>query len=150
MRTLKTITTVVSLTLLAGSLAIAQDRRGEREDSPYQDRGRNQGRGPQDHGNQGRGPQDRQQPARQNDDRRHDDRRNDMREQRGAGPEHQFQRGGRLPAQYRQQIYVVNNWHTHQLPPPPRGHHWVQVGADYVLVAIATGVIVQLILDNAY
>ncbi len=137
MRKLKIIATFVSLTLLAGSLAFAQDRRGERDDfkSRYKEKGRNQGRG----------PQDRHQPARHNDDRRPD-----MREQRGAGPEHQFHRGNRLPPQYRQQIYVVNNWHTHQLPPPPRGHHWVQMGADYVLVAIATGIIVQLILDSAY
>ncbi len=45
---------------------------------------------------------------------------------------------------------MVNNWHVHQLPSPPRGHHWVQMGGDYVLVAIATGIIVQLILDSAY
>jgi Ni/Co efflux regulator RcnB len=29
----------------------------------------------------------------------------------------------------------------------PRGYHWVQAG-DYVLVAIATGIIVQLLLNN--
>lgn len=29
---------------------------------------------------------------------------------------------------------------------PPRGYHWVQTGADYVLVAIATGIILQIIL----
>mgnify|MGYP003520550862 CR=1 FL=1 len=31
---------------------------------------------------------------------------------------------------------------------PPRGYHWVQTGGDYVLVAIATGIILQLILNN--
>ncbi len=30
----------------------------------------------------------------------------------------------------------------------PRGYHWVQYGSDYLLVAIATGVIAQLILGN--
>lgn len=124
MRTFKIITALVSLTLLAGNLALAEDHQGQREDDwkkqkhKHQDKGRNQGRGPQ--------------------------------EQHGAGPEHQFYRGNQLPRQYRQQIYVVNNWHVHQLPPPPRGHHWVQMGGDYVLVAIATGIIVQLILDSAY
>lgn len=29
-----------------------------------------------------------------------------------------------------------------------RGHQWVQVGADYVLIAIATGVIAQIILNQ--
>jgi Ni/Co efflux regulator RcnB len=28
------------------------------------------------------------------------------------------------------------------------GHRWVQVGADYVLIAIATGVIASIILNN--
>ena len=31
---------------------------------------------------------------------------------------------------------------------PPRGYHWVQTGGDYVLAAIATGLIVQILLNN--
>jgi Ni/Co efflux regulator RcnB len=68
--------------------------------------------------------------------------------ERGAGPDHQFYRGGRLPAQYRTRHYVVNDWRGHHLSAPPRGYHWVQAGGDYVLVAIATGVILQLMLNN--
>jgi len=41
---------------------------------------------------------------------------------------------------------VVNDWRARHLSPPPRGYHWVQTGGDYVLVAIATGVILQLLL----
>ena len=67
---------------------------------------------------------------------------------RGAGPNHQFHRGERLSRDYRQPYYVVDDWRHHRLPPPPRGQHWVQVGGDYVLVAIATGVILQLILGQ--
>jgi len=67
---------------------------------------------------------------------------------RGAGPRHDIYRGARLPSYYRTQHYVVQDWRYHRLPPPPRGHYWVQVGADYLLVAIATGIIVQLILAN--
>ena len=67
---------------------------------------------------------------------------------RGAGPNHDFQRGQRLPAEYRNKQYVVNDWRGHHLTAPPRGYHWVQTGADYVLVAIATGVILQLLLSN--
>ncbi|MDO5288791.1 MAG: RcnB family protein [Pseudomonadota bacterium] len=67
---------------------------------------------------------------------------------RGAGPDHAFHRGDRLPAAYRHQHYVVNDWRAHQLSAPPRGHHWVQVGGDYVLVAIATGVITALVLAH--
>lgn len=67
---------------------------------------------------------------------------------RGAGPDHGLYRGSRLPQQYRGRPSVVDDWRGHRLSAPPRGYHWVQVGADYVLVAIATGIILQLILDQ--
>lgn len=62
------------------------------------------------------------------------------------GPE--FQRGRYIPHEYRNRQYVVVNPHQHRLYAPPRGQQWVQVGGDYVLVAIATGLIVNLILNN--
>lgn len=65
---------------------------------------------------------------------------------RGAGPRHDIYRGARLPTYYRTPHYVVQDWRYHRLPAPPRGHYWVQVGADYLLVAIATGIVVQLML----
>ena len=60
----------------------------------------------------------------------------------------QFHQGGRLPSEYRNRQYVVNNWREHCLNAPPRGQQWVQVGSDYVLIAIATGVIAQLVLSR--
>ena len=69
-------------------------------------------------------------------------------DERGAGPDHNFHRGGRLPMQYRSHQYVVNDWRGHHLSAPPRGQQWVQTGADYVLVAIATGLIVQVLLNH--
>lgn len=69
-------------------------------------------------------------------------------DERGAGPDHDFHRGGRLPPEYRSRQYVVDDWRAHRLQQPPRGYHWVQTGGDYVLVAIATGVILQLILGG--
>ena len=78
----------------------------------------------------------------------------DLREARDArrhyynarGPE--FRRGGRLPVELRQRYYVVSNWHGHHLYAPPRGYQWVQVGSDYALAAIATGIIANLVLSN--
>ena len=67
---------------------------------------------------------------------------------RGAGPESSFYRGGRLPDNYRSHRYVVEDWHGHGLRAPPRGYHWVQTGGDYVLVAVATGVILDLMLNH--
>lgn len=67
---------------------------------------------------------------------------------RGAGPNRDLYRGGRLPSYYRTPHYVVNDWRSHRLSAPPRGYHWVQTGGDYVLAAIATGVILQVLLNN--
>jgi Ni/Co efflux regulator RcnB len=66
----------------------------------------------------------------------------------GAGPSHDLRRGGHLPARYRSHQYVVNNYREHHLRPPPRGYHWVQTGGDYVLAAIATGLIADLIINH--
>ncbi len=62
------------------------------------------------------------------------------------GPE--WHRGGHIPLQYRSHQYVVNDWRAHRLDAPPRGYEWVQVGGDYVMVAIATGVIAQLLISQ--
>ena len=78
-------------------------------------------------------------------DRRADDRRHSG---RGAGPDHSWYRGGRLPPQYRTRQYVVDDWRGHRLSAPPRGYHWVQAGSDYVLVAIATGIIASILLNQ--
>ena len=82
-------------------------------------------------------------------DYHHDDDRDHERDHdRGAGPRHDLRKGGRLPAEYRGRQYVVDDWRGHRLSAPPRGYHWVQTGGDYVLVAIATGLIANLLLNN--
>ena len=88
------------------------------------------------------------------EDRREDrrdareERRDERRAARGAGPRHDLYRGGRLPANYHHRQYVVDNWRSHRLSAPPRGYHWVQVGNDYVLAAVATGIIASILLGN--
>jgi Ni/Co efflux regulator RcnB len=77
--------------------------------------------------------------------RNHDEER---RRGRGVGPNYAFYRGDRLPPEYRHRNYVVNDWRSHRLSAPPHGYHWVQSGNDYILIAIATGVIAQLILGQ--
>lgn len=74
-------------------------------------------------------------------DERHDDR-------PGAGPDHRFYKGSRLPDEYRGRQYVVDDWRGHHLNAPPRGYHWVQAGGDYVLAAIATGVIASILING--
>jgi Ni/Co efflux regulator RcnB len=87
------------------------------------------------------------QQDRRNDrqDYHHDD---DRGRDRGAGPRHDIRKGGRLPPEYRNRQYVVDDWRGHHLSAPPRGYHWVQTGGDYVLVAITTGIIASLLLSN--
>ena len=79
-------------------------------------------------------------------DNREYSRRADMR--RGAGPNHDIWVGRRAPVEYRQRTYVVDDWRGHHLRQPPRGYHWVQSGSDYLLVAVATGLIASAILNN--
>lgn len=65
-----------------------------------------------------------------------------------AGPRHEFRRGGYLPRHYRGSRYVVHDYRGRYLGAPHRGHQWVQVGNDYLLVALATGLITQVLVNN--
>lgn len=71
-----------------------------------------------------------------------------MQQRQGAGPDHRWQKGSRVPQQYRTQHYVVKDWQHHGLQRPGRGQQWVQNGNDYLLVAVASGVIAQMVLGR--
>lgn len=59
-----------------------------------------------------------------------------------------WRRGDRLPAYYRDHYRPVD-YRYHHLRAPPRGAHWVRDDrGDYLLVGIATGVILGLALSN--
>ena len=134
MRTLPILLTAAALALPA--LSMAQDHHDGHD-------GRDDHR-PGQRDDHRAGPDRKLPPARadwQHDGYRHDD-------FRGAGPRHEYYRGGRLPAEYRGRTYVVDDWRGHHLSAPPRGYHWVQAGSDYVLAAVATGVILDVLLSN--
>ena len=124
---------VAAVALLTSSLSFA-DERG-RQDEFHRGDG---------HGNgHGRG-HDKHRDEDQFDQR--DGRWNDRRPEYNArGPE--FHRGGYISREYRSRAYEVD-YREHRLSRPPVGHRWVQVGADYVLIAIATGVIASIILNQ--
>ncbi|CAN7773526.1 RcnB family protein [Caballeronia sp. LjRoot31] len=65
----------------------------------------------------------------------------------GPIPHRDWHRGDRLPNEYRDRNYVVDDWRGHGLHQPPRGYHWVGVDGDYVLAAVATGVIANILLS---
>jgi len=61
---------------------------------------------------------------------------------------HRFYRGGYLPYEYRQRPYYVNNWNAYpSLYAPPYGHQWVNVDGEFLLVALATGLIANALLN---
>lgn len=151
MKSTAIVCTIVIASMGVGTLAQAQDRGRH---GPDDERWSQQDRGRHDNG-RGHDRNDAHDDRRDDRyDNRHDDRRDGRGDKRwdghpgyyGArGPD--FRRGGYLPHEYRRPIYVVNNYYGHHLPPPRRGHQWVQVGADYVLIAVATGIIAQIILN---
>lgn len=60
-----------------------------------------------------------------------------------------FRRGGYVPQEYRGSRYAISDWRGHRgLYAPQRGYQWVQAGNDYLLVAIATGLIANVLLNN--
>lgn len=60
----------------------------------------------------------------------------------------QWRRGDRLPGYYRE-AYRPVDYRYHRLAPPPRGAHWVRDDrGEYLLVGVATGVILGLALGN--
>jgi Ni/Co efflux regulator RcnB len=129
------ISVVIALTMAAGQLAFAQGN------SNRNDRDRD--------GNEGRQQERRGDMAYHHDNRDFGRSHNEERSRgRGAGPNHEYYRGDRLPVEYRHRQYVVDDWRSHNLSAPPRGYHWIQSGNDYILIAVATGIIAQLMLNH--
>jgi Ni/Co efflux regulator RcnB len=141
----KFIAALIALTFTASGSAFAQrgDHDNDRDRNGYS----------QQHN-------DRRDNDRRDDDRRDGPRANDNKhrndsaqhyhrdDNRGGGPRKNLRRGGKLDKEYRDKRYVVNDWNQRHLSAPPRGHQWVRAGNDYVLAAIATGIIAQVFLSN--
>ena len=127
---------VMAMSLTLGDFAFAEgnDRHNERGRNEQVQRSNHGG----ERGNEGQR------------DRRGDQRRDyeDGRRGEGAGPNHDFHQGERLSNEYRHRNYAVDDWRGHHLSAPPRGYQWVQTGSDYVLIAIATGIIAQILLGR--
>lgn len=67
---------------------------------------------------------------------------------RGAGPDNRYHKGETLPTPYQGRKYYVSQPERHNLAAPGHGQRWVKVGADYVLITIATGLIIDLVLNH--
>ncbi len=67
---------------------------------------------------------------------------------RPVGDVSRFHRGRPLPKTYHHHHHVLHHWHDHHLHRPPHGHHWVVVDSHYLLVAIATGIVVDILIAD--
>lgn len=136
------VSALVAALMACGASASAQDRHEQNE------------RGPQQQDQRGDAARDHADNGRQRDDngRGHADARpqhgDSHASNRGAGPRHDLHKGNRVPSEYRNKQHYVSDWRGRHLSAPPRGHQWVQVDGDYVLMAVATGVIAQIVLGN--
>ncbi|WP_261642748.1 RcnB family protein [Erwinia mallotivora] len=95
-----------------------------------------------------RPPQGQQQNDRHNDQPQHNGQpqhEGDRRQAQHRKPQPQFRKGHALEARYRGDGYRVNDWQKHGLKAPPPGHRWQNVDGNYVLIAVATGVITSVI-----
>ncbi|WP_175688541.1 RcnB family protein [Burkholderia anthina] len=59
-------------------------------------------------------------------------------------PHRDWHKGDRLPNEFRDRQYVVDDWRGYHLSAPPRGYHWVGVGGDYLLVQIGSGIVLRV------
>lgn len=57
-------------------------------------------------------------------------------------------KGQRLDSRYRGNGYYVSDWRRHGLRAPPRGYRWQKVDNQYVLAAVATGLIASVIIAS--
>ncbi|WP_064121445.1 RcnB family protein [Halotalea alkalilenta] len=129
MRNQRSLAMLLSTLLLASPLAMAQQNghsQGQHQTQGGQGQSKNGGHGQGGARQSGQGGQN--QAKRQ-----------------GPSPHQDWQRGQAVPQQYRGGNYVVNDWRSRNLAPPPSGQHWLQVNGDFVLAAIATGVIYSII-----
>ena len=90
------------------------------------------------------------------DDRRYDRRYDDRRYYapprvvyRPAPHYHRWAVGQRYRDYYRGPVYVVNDYGHYHVRRPPRGYHWVRDDrGNLLMVAIATGIIADLLLHH--
>jgi len=136
-------TAFAALALASTTLAVAapQDRDHHGPDNRHDDRGRHDDHGPGDRGHDDHG--------RYRDDRRWEGHRPPPPHYYGHGYDHRppppryyghWERGHR----YYGRNVVVYDYGSYRLRPPPRGYHWVRENNDFLLVALATGVILDI------
>uniref|UniRef100_E1TFX4 Integral membrane protein-like protein n=1 Tax=Burkholderia sp. (strain CCGE1003) TaxID=640512 RepID=E1TFX4_BURSG len=117
----------IAASLLVSSLVLAQPPQGNPGHGGGHGQGPDKGKGPNGHGHK-------QMPPGHSPD--------------GPGnsanaPGH-WRKGDRLPPEYRDRQYVIDDWRAYRLAPPPRGYSWVGIGGDYLMVQLSSGLILRV------
>ena len=134
------------LSLLSGTAAFAKGDKGDKGEK---------------HDNRGYS-QDRDERGDRHDDRGYSQNRDDRGNNNGydsrsdrhdngnhyGQQKHRWVRGERLPVTYYQNRSYYVDYRRAHLRAPPSGYQWVQVDNNYVMVALATGLIASLIAHN--
>ncbi|RZF29714.1 hypothetical protein EVC45_11000 [Paraburkholderia sp. UYCP14C] len=63
-------------------------------------------------------------------------------------PHRDWHKGQRVPAEYRNYNFMMDDWRGHGLNAPPRGHKWLGVNGDYVLVSTNNWTISNIVAGN--
>ena len=122
----------LALSIAAGSVAIAQ---------PY---GNGPGRGQDNQSHDNRGQDQRDQGEHGHDDHGQAALHQDWGKDYGGG--HRWKRGQRIGYNDWSSAPVVD-YRQHHLRQPPRGYEWRESNGQYVLAAVATGVIASIIMN---
>jgi Ni/Co efflux regulator RcnB len=68
---------------------------------------------------------------------RYEDRNRDRDDRdRDRGRDHRWEAGERVDHEYLDRRYVIGDWSREGLSRPPRGHEWIRVGDEYMLVRV--------------
>jgi Ni/Co efflux regulator RcnB len=61
-----------------------------------------------------------------------------------------WRHGDHLPSAYYAPRYIVHDYYSYRLRPPPRGYYWVRVDNDVLLASIASGLVVSAVYGLFY
>jgi Ni/Co efflux regulator RcnB len=134
MRTVRTLLASLAIGLAAVVALPATAAQRDDHDRNGHDRGHDNRRGDYRHDNRG-----------WHDDRRRGYYRPAPRPYYGHGPVYGHGHGHWVRGhRFYGRPYVISNYGYYRLRPPPYGYHWVRSDNDFLLVAIATGVILDI------
>lgn len=143
MQTRRTVLKVLMISgMLVSSASFAQPGRGGGHGEPGHGHGKGQG-----YGKGGQGPHMKKGPPHGRPDAMPPGHRPGGPGASAYAPGH-WRKGDRLPRDRYGRQYVVDDWRAYRLAPPPRGYHWMSIGGDFLLVAITTGVIAEIVVGG--